>query len=235
MRVAQAKTRFVNGAKSAYTIWSTRAKTWIATTSRRPEFNSCNYLCMKQKNVAVLHVLLLIAVAALLCLAGCANQGAQLGMEGKPLSGYVRLTQRQVAYLESYIADGEPGSATGAAKESQFHLPRYAERGRLNVGSGVLDCRGREYRFDVRGLGAAGIGAAKIEAKGEVYGLERLSDFSGDYIQAPQTSTVNARTFIKPYQGLWLKNAHGVIIHLVEKEGAILGPAGDDIVIKMNE
>jgi hypothetical protein len=50
-------------------------------------------------------------------------------------------------------------------------MTEYIERGRLNVGGGVLDYQGRRYPFDVHGLGAAGIGVAKIEAKGEVYGL----------------------------------------------------------------
>jgi hypothetical protein len=64
-----------------------------------------------------------------------------------------------------------------SAGEGQFHWPEFVADGRLNVGSGVLDYQGRGYPFYVRGLGAAGIGISKIEAKGEIYGLERLRDF----------------------------------------------------------
>jgi hypothetical protein len=205
---------------------------------------------MKRGNEVVPHVLFLIPVAALLCLAGCGNQGTPLSVQGKPLSGYVRLTQAQVAYLDSYIGNGEPNELVGGtAGEEQFHWPEFVAGGRLNVGSGVLDYQGRGYPFDVRGLGAGGIGTAKIEAKGEVYGLERLRDFPGAYVQAPQTSTESYR-FIRGNAGLWLKNANGVIMHLVAHK-AILGLAGDGrrstifpntstaskaaVVIKMNQ
>jgi hypothetical protein len=183
---------------------------------------------MKRGNEVVPYVLFLIAAAALLCLAGCANQGAPLSVQGKPLSGYVRLTQAQVAYLDSYIGNGEPNELVGGtAGEEQFHWPEFVAGGRLNVGSGVLDYQGRGYPFDVRGLGAGGIGTAKIEAKGEVYGLERLRNFPGAYIQAPQTSTEKglSHRFIPGNAGLWLKNANGVIMHLVAQH-AILGLAG---------
>jgi hypothetical protein len=186
---------------------------------------------MKPGNEVVPHVLFLIAAAALLCLAGCANQSAPLSVQGKPLSGYVRLTQVQVSYLDSHIGNGEPIALVGgSAGEVQFHWPEFVAGGRLNVGSGVLDYQGRGYPFYVRGLGAGGIGTSKIEAKGEVYGLERLRGFPGTYIQAPQTSTENGLSyrFIVGNAGLWLKNANGVIIHLQDasQQGAILGLAG---------
>jgi hypothetical protein len=179
---------------------------------------------MKRGNEVVRHVLFLIAAAALLCLAGCANQGAPLSVQGKPLSGHLRLTQAQVVYLDTYIGNGEdPQLVGGSAGAGQFHWPEFIEDGRLNVGSGVLDYQGCGYPFEVRGLGAA-----KIEAKGEVCGLERLRDFQGAYIQAPQTSTENGLSyrFIRGNPGLWVKNQNGVIIHLVAQEGAILGLAG---------
>jgi hypothetical protein len=211
---------------------------------------------IKRGNEVVPYVLFLIAATALLCPAGCANQGAPLSVRGKPLSGYVRLTQVQVSYLDSYIGNGEPTALVGgSAGEGQFHWPEFIEGGRLNVGNGVLDYQGRGHPFYVRGLGAGGIGISKIEAKGEVYGLERLRDFPATYIQAPQTSTENALSyrFIVGNAGLWLKNANGVIIHLQDasQQGAILGLAGGrrgttifpntsaagnaSVVIKMNQ
>lgn len=158
----------------------------------------------------------LIAATALLSFAGCANQGAPLLVEGKPVSGQVRLRQGQVGYMGGTLQkEGEVG----------FHRPTYLAGGRLNVGTGVLDYQGSGYAFGVRGLGAEGIDVADIEAKGEVYGLERLQDFSGTYVRAPQITA----------GGLWLKNANGVTMHLVSKVGAILIVGGDAVVIKLNQ
>ena len=121
----------------------------------------------------------LIAATALLCLACCANQGAPLLGEGKPVSGQVRLTQEQVGYLGG-------GKVQGSEGFIGFHRPEYLAGGRLNVGTGVLDYQGSGYAFGVRGLGAEGIEVANIEAMGEVYGLERLQDFPDTYVQAHQ-------------------------------------------------
>jgi len=162
------------------------------------------------------NVRFLVAATALLCLAGCANQGRPLLVQGKPGSGYVRLTQEQVGYMGS--GNDRRADTVG------FHRPTYLAGGRLNVGTGVLDYQGSGYAFGVRGLGAEGIEVSNIEAKGEVYGLERLQDFPGTYIRAAQITA----------GGLWLKNANGVTMHLVSKQDAILILAGDSVVIKMN-
>lgn len=158
----------------------------------------------------------LIAATSLLCLAGCANQGAPLLVEGKPVSGQVRLTQEQVGYMGS--SNDRRADAVG------FLRPEYLDGGRLNVGTGILDYQGSGHAFGVCGLGAEGIEVANIEAMGEVYGLERLQDFPGTYVLAPQITA----------GGLWLKNANGVTMHLVSKLGAILIVAGDAVVFKLN-
>jgi hypothetical protein len=192
------------------------------------------FMNMKRGNKVAPHVQFLIAAAALLYLAGCAYQ-APLSLQGKSLSGYVRLTQAQVAFPSSYIGNGETGMDLGGAGSGMFHVPVYVEKGRLNVGSGVLDYQGREYRFDIRGLGAGGIGITNIQANGEVYGLERLRDLSGAYVSAPEVSTVNTRALIQPNRGIFLKNANGVIMRLQEQRGAIMTLAGDAVMIKMKQ
>src|SRR6202007_3020103 len=100
-----------------------------------------------------------------------------------------------------------------------FHRPTYVEGGRLNVGTGVLDYQGNGYAFGGRGLGAEGIEVTNIEAMGEVYGLERLQDFPGTYVRAPEITA----------GGLWLKNANGVTMHLLSKVGAIVIVAGGGV------
>jgi len=98
--------------------------------------------------------LFLIGAVALLSLAACTTQSGSMSLQGKPISGYVEMTQVQAAYI-----------------------------GSGNAGNGTLRYRGHMYHFSVGGLGVGGIGVSKIEAKGEVYGLERLRDFPGAYVQ----------------------------------------------------
>jgi hypothetical protein len=77
-----------------------------------------------------------------------------------------------------------------------------------------------------------GIGLSKIEAKGEVYGLERLSDFPGAYVQGRYGLAVGNASV----GDLWLKNGKGVIMRLVAKrQGLMLSLGGDAVVIQMNQ
>src|SRR6516164_4625036 len=98
--------------------------------------------------------LLAIGTIALLSLAACSTPMGAPNLQGKPLSGYVEMSQVQAAYIGS-------GSA----------------------GHGTLRLRGNTYPFNVGGLGVGGIGISKIEARGDVYGLRRLGDFPGAYAQ----------------------------------------------------
>src|SRR3984893_14103487 len=117
--------------------------------------------------------LLPIGVATLLNLVACTTQSGSISLQGKPLSGYVRMTQVQAAYL-----------------------------GSGNAGNGVLRYQGSSYPFSVGGLGVGGIGLSKIEAKGEVYGLQRLRDFPGAYVQARYGFALGNTSG----GDLWLKN-----------------------------
>jgi hypothetical protein len=120
---------------------------------------------------------------------------------GESPSGYVQMTQIQAAYL-----------------------------GSGNAGSGILRYRGRSYRFNVGGLGVGGIGISKIEAKGEVYGLQRLRDFPGSYVQGRYGIALGNRST----GDLLLRNGNGVIMRLVAKrQGLMLSLGGDAVVIQM--
>jgi hypothetical protein len=127
----------------------------LSTNSPGPVCSQTRHAPETTAETPTLWLLLLpIGAAALLSLAACANQSGAISLEGKPLSGYVRMTQVQAAYL-----------------------------GSGNAGSGVLRYQGNSYPFTVAGLGVGGIGVSKIEAKGDVYGLKRLGDFAGAYAQ----------------------------------------------------
>ena len=144
-----------------------------------------------------------IGAAALLSLAACTTQSGSMSLQGKPLSGYVEMTQVQAAYI-----------------------------GSGNAGKGTLRYRGHTYPFTVGGLGVGGIGISKIEARGEVYGLERLRDFPGAYIQGRYGLAIGTAST----GDLWLKNGNGVIMRLVAKrQGLMLSLGGDAVVIQMSQ
>jgi hypothetical protein len=124
-------------------------------------------------------------------------------LQDKPLSGYVEMSQVQAAYIGS-------GSA----------------------GHGTLRFRGNTYPFNVDGLGIGWIGVSTIEARGDVYGLQRLSDFPGAYAQGRYGFALG----ITSAGDLWLQNEHGVVLRLrAKREGLMLSLGGDAVVITMKQ
>jgi hypothetical protein len=82
----------------------------------------------------------------------------------------------------------------------------------------------------VGGLGIGGIGASTINAQGEVYGLEKLSDFAGAYAQGRYGVVIGDASA----GDLWLHNDKGVIMHLKAKRtGLMLSLGGDAVIISM--
>ncbi len=99
-----------------------------------------------------------------------------------------------------------------------------------NLGGGKLDYKGNTYDFTIGGLGVGGFGASKIEATGEVYGLERIEDFVGAYGQA-RYGMVAADVSTGE---LWLENAKGVVIHLdAKRKGLALALGADAIYLDL--
>jgi hypothetical protein len=183
----------------------------LANTNQASKASYNEILYMKNSNRAEAGIragwlrctVLLLCGVALLSLAGCATQTNSLSLEGKPLSGYVQMTQVQAAYL-----------------------------GSGNAGSGILKYQGNSYQFNVGGLGVGGIGISKIEAKGEVYGLQRLRDFDGAYAQARYGFALGTASA----GDLWLQNRKGVVMHLkAKREGLMLSLGGDAVVIELNQ
>ncbi len=119
----------------------------------------------------------------------------------KPLSGTLTVEQVQVAWILSG-----------------------------NLGGGKLDYKGNTYDFTIGGLGVGGFGMSKIEATGEVYGLERIEDFVGAYGQARYGMVaVDVST-----GELWLENTKGVVIHLdAKRKGLALALGADAIYLDL--
>src|ERR1700709_1960197 len=65
----------------------------------------------------------------------------------------------------------------------EMHQVQAAYIASAGGGAGTLYYNGQSYPFRVGGVGIGGIGASTLEAKGEVYGMTRLSQFAGTYVQ----------------------------------------------------
>ena len=147
----------------------------------------------------------LLIAAALAIFAGCSTS-VKVGPEsvaGLTPDGTVEMNQVQAAFI---------GNAGG--------------------GTGTLFYRGREYRFNVGGLGVGGIGASTIDAYGEVYKLPNLAAFPGAYGQAGYGFALGE----KSGGDLWLENGSGVIMHLkARRTGLMLSLGGDAVVVSMQK
>ena len=52
-----------------------------------------------------------------------------------------------------------------------------------SIGGGRLRYRGAKHAFTITGLGAGSLGVSTLQASGEVFGLDRLEDFPGTYVE----------------------------------------------------
>jgi hypothetical protein len=57
-------------------------------------------------------------------------------------------------------------------------------------GSGVLTYEGKDYPVKIQGFSVGNVGAAQVEAVGQVYHLRQLQDFNGIYASATAGITV---------------------------------------------
>lgn len=126
---------------------------------------------------------------------------------------------------ESNTVDGK--KAVGTVQLTQVHA---AYIGSGSTGNGTVTFKGRTYRFNISGLGVGGIGYSKVNATGEVYGLEKIEQFGGTYAQGRY-----GFAFGNSSAGdLWLKNESGVTLHLkAKREGLMLSLGGDAVSISM--
>ncbi len=100
----------------------------------------------------------------------------------------------------------------------------------MNVGQGELKYNDRVYKFEIGGVGAGGVGVAKMSASGEVHNLKDIADFPGKYFHVKASGT-----FAVGAGGIAMENEKDVVIKLVSKNKGVqlsIGPKGIDITMK---
>ena len=117
------------------------------------------------------------------------------------------------------------GPSTGTVRIEQVQAGFIASG---EAGGGTLRYRGRSYPITVGGLGIGSIGASRSVASGTVYGLRRVSDFAGAYIQLKEGWAVgNAGRGTT-----WLRNDKGVTLRLTtRRQGLQLQLGADGVLI----
>ncbi|MBK8535026.1 MAG: hypothetical protein IPL59_07760 [Candidatus Competibacteraceae bacterium] len=100
----------------------------------------------------------------------------------------------------------------------------------MTGGTGSLTFQGRTYPFKVVGTVVGPGGASRVQASGEVYRLNRLSDFAGPYSEG----TGQAGFATSGKAELWMQNQAGVIMHLTGvSEGVVLSLGRDEVLVEL--
>jgi hypothetical protein len=100
----------------------------------------------------------------------------------------------------------------------------------VSWGDGVLTYKGKQYKFSMSGLSVVDVGVSKVTAKGKVFHLKKLEDFSGNYVAAAAGATVGGGA-----GGTAMKNQNGVVMKLTETSKGLqftLAAEGVDIKLK---
>ena len=107
--------------------------------------------------------------------------------------------------VSTALAEEEKPSATLVIEETQV----MALIGGA-MGGGTLLIDGDSHSFKTGGLKFGGVGVQKIHVTGNVYHLDKLTDFPGTYIEFEAGAGV-----------LWLKNDKGVTLNLQSKSSGL--------------
>ncbi|RXF69857.1 hypothetical protein [Hansschlegelia zhihuaiae] len=125
----------------------------------------------------------------------------------------------------AFAASPPAGPPAAAVRIQQLQV---ALIGSGAIGGGTLRFRDRSYDITVGGLGIGGIGASRLLATGSVYGLTRVSDFAGAYVQVREGWALGD----KGRGTLWLRNGKGVVMRLAtRRRGLQLSLGADGVLI----
>lgn len=144
-----------------------------------------------------------------------------------------RSTLAAIASLATVLTLAAPASSqqrnlgppTGSVRIQQVQV---AFIGSGALGGGTLTFGKRNYGITVGGLGFGGIGASRLTATGTVYGLSRVEDFTGAYVQLREGWAIGDQGRGR----LWLRNAKGVTMRLAtRRQGLQLSLGADGVLI----
>ena len=77
-------------------------------------------------------------------------------------------------------------------------------------GHGELKYRNATHPFSIKGVSIVDVGATDFSAKGIVYNLQNVADFSGNYLAVGAGITIAGGG-----TAVYLKNEHGVVVKLI--------------------
>ena len=122
-----------------------------------------------------------------------------------------------------------PQSVAGKSPDGTISMTEIIAVGTAG-GKGTLHFQGQSHAFKLIGGVTGGVGAADKQVRGEVYNLNKLSDFAGFYTQ--NSGGIGLDT--SKYSDLWLSNKAGVVLHLTgTQEGMTLSLGREQILIEM--
>jgi hypothetical protein len=99
----------------------------------------------------------------------------------------------------------------------------------VSWGDGTLTYGGNQHKFSVSGLSVIDLGISKVTAKGEVFNLKKLEDFSGNYVAAQAAGTLGGGAGV-----VAMRNQNGVVIKLTSTStGVQLTLAGEGVNVKL--
>ena len=79
----------------------------------------------------------------------------------------------------------------------------------INWGDGTLTYQGKSHTFSVNGLSVADLGVSSVSSSGEVFYLNKLSDFSGNYVAGEAGIAIGGGP-----NDVVMKNENGVVVRL---------------------
>ena len=137
----------------------------------------------------------------------------------------------RAALAAVWLAAAPPLAADEPSGTVTIEQVQVAFWGSDNLGGGTLTFGGESYPFNVGGLGVGGFGVSTMKATGDVYGLERVEDFEGAYVQGRYGAVAGAASAGE----LWLENDRGVTMRLAAKrQGLALSAGGDAVYIMLD-
>ena len=123
----------------------------------------------------------------------------------RKITGHLVLASALLVSGLALAADTKQPVGKVSIEEEQFGLILGGTRG-----GGSLTFEGKEYPFKLTGLSAGlNVGVSKMSATGEVYDLDKVSQFPGTYTKLDASVALGGGM-----GGLRLKNENGVIMTL---------------------